>query len=62
MIPSLSFSSSSSAKSSLDQSGAAFSGSGGGNWTVNEGTAAPSGIAPWMLIAALGVAWLIFKK
>lgn len=62
-IPPISYSSSSSAKSSLDQTGAAFSGSGSGAWTVNEGGAQISGgIAPWMLVAALGAAWLIFKK
>lgn len=69
MLPPLSFSSSSSAKSgdsSLTQGGSLFSASGAGDWNVNIAGAGPSiqasGASLLLLAAVLGAAWLLLKK
>lgn len=64
-LPPLSLSSS--ASSGMDQSGAQWSASGNGDWSVNlggSGTAlqAASGGINWWLIAAGALAWYLLRK
>lgn len=60
-LPPLNLSAPSSATSSLNTSGSMFQASGNGDWTINNGTGA-GGINPLFILAALGVAWYLFKR
>lgn len=61
-IPPMNLSAPSSATASLNASGSMFQASGNGDWNVNMGGAQWAGMSPLLIVAALGLAWMLLKR